>query len=85
MVSAAMLHRVGVPSSVKDPTTSFRVYSRNALEKCWREVVDFDGYAFFGGIIAVAASQKLIVSEVPIWFRPIRSFLSNLIFRILFF
>jgi 2-polyprenyl-3-methyl-5-hydroxy-6-metoxy-1,4-benzoquinol methylase len=69
-VSAAMLHRVGVPSSVKDPTTSFRVYSRNALEKCWREVVDFDGYAFFGGIIAVAASQKLIVSEVPIRFRP---------------
>jgi SAM-dependent methyltransferase len=69
-VSATMLHRVGVPSSVKDPTTSFRVYSRSALEKCWREVIDFDGYAFFGGIIAVAASENLSISEVPIRFRP---------------
>jgi 2-polyprenyl-3-methyl-5-hydroxy-6-metoxy-1,4-benzoquinol methylase len=69
-VSAAMLHRVGVPSSVKDPTTSFRVYSRNALEKCWREVIDFNGYAFFGGVIAVATSFNLSVSEVPIRFRP---------------
>ena len=31
-VSAMMLHRVGVPSSIKDPTTSFRVYSRTAIE-----------------------------------------------------
>jgi phospholipid N-methyltransferase len=68
--SAMMLHRVGVPASVKDPTTSFRVYGRNALEKCWREVIDFDGYAFFGGIISIAASQRLEITEVPIRFRP---------------
>ncbi len=69
-VSAFMLHRVGVPSAIKDPTTSFRVYSRHALELTCREVIDFSGYAFFGGIIAVASSQGLKISEVPIHFRP---------------
>ena len=69
-VSAIMLHRVGVPSAIKDPTTSFRVYSRQALELSCREVIDFSGYAFFGGIIAVASSQGLKISEVPIHFRP---------------
>jgi 2-polyprenyl-3-methyl-5-hydroxy-6-metoxy-1,4-benzoquinol methylase len=69
-VSAIMLHRVGVPSAIKDPTTSFRVYSRQALELSCREVIDFSGYAFFGGIIAVAASQGLKITEVPIHFRP---------------
>jgi 2-polyprenyl-3-methyl-5-hydroxy-6-metoxy-1,4-benzoquinol methylase len=69
-ISAIMLHRVGVPTSIKDPTTSFRVYSRKALELSCREVIDFSGYAFFGGIIAVAASQGLKITEVPIHFRP---------------
>ena len=69
-LSAFLLHRVGVPSTVKDPTTSFRVYGRSALEKTMREVIDFKGYAFFGGVIACAASHSLKISEVPIRFRP---------------
>jgi protein-L-isoaspartate O-methyltransferase len=69
-LSAFLLHRVGVPSTVKDPTTSFRVYGRSALEKTMREVIDFKGYAFFGGIISCAASHSLKISEVPIRFRP---------------
>ena len=69
-VSAAMLHRVGVPSSVKDPTTSFRVYSRNALEDSFKQVIDFNGYAFFGGMIAVSNSNGKKITEVPIQFRP---------------
>jgi protein-L-isoaspartate O-methyltransferase len=35
-----------------------------------REVIDFKGYAFFGGVIACAASNSLKISEVPIRFRP---------------
>jgi len=69
-VSAVLLHRVGVPSAIKDPTTSFRVYGRTALETTMREVIDFKGYAFFGGVIACAASNGLKISEVPIRFRP---------------
>lgn len=68
--SSFMLHRVGVPSKIKDPTSSFRVYSRSALEVTMRDVIDFKGYAFFGGIIASAASHHLKISEVPIRFRP---------------
>lgn len=69
-LSTFLLHRVGVPSTIKDPTTSFRVYGRSALEKTMREVIDFKGYAFFGGVIACAASHSLKISEVPIRFRP---------------
>ena len=69
-VSAMMLHRVGVPSSVKDPTTSFRVYSRSAIEASFNTVTDFNGYAFFGGMIAVSSSEGAKISEVPIQFRP---------------
>lgn len=69
-VSAVLLHRVGVPSTIKDPTTSFRVYGRPALEKTMREVIDFRGYAFFGAVIACAAANGLKISEVPIRFRP---------------
>ena len=69
-VSAFLLHRVGVPRTVKDPTTSFRVYGRNALDATMREVIDFKGYAFFGGVIACAASNDLKISEIPIRFRP---------------
>lgn len=69
-VSASMLHRVGVPSSVKDPTTSFRVYSRSAIEASFKTVTDFNGYAFFGGMIAVSNSEGAKISEVPIQFRP---------------
>lgn len=69
-VSAMILHRVGVPFSVKDPTTSFRVYSRSAIEASFKTVTDFNGYAFFGGIIAVSSSEGVKISEVPIQFRP---------------
>jgi len=68
--SATLLHRVGVPGTIKDPTTSFRVYGRSTLIKTMREVIDFKGYAFFGGVIACAASSGLKISEVPIRFRP---------------
>ena len=69
-VSAKMLHLVGVPSSVKDPTTSFRVYSRSSIESSFKTVTDFNGYAFFGGMIAVSNSEGAKISEVPIQFRP---------------
>jgi protein-L-isoaspartate O-methyltransferase len=69
-VSAVLLHRVGVPNTIKDPTTSFRVYGRTALEATMREVIDFKGYAFFGGVIACASSNGFKISEVPIRFRP---------------
>lgn len=69
-VSATMLHSVGVPTSVKDPTTSFRVYSRSAIEASFKTVTDFNGYAFFGGMIAVSSSEGAKISEVPIQFRP---------------
>lgn len=69
-VSSFLLHRVGVPRTIKDPTTSFRVYGRSTLIKTMREVIDFKGYAFFGGVIACAASSGLKISEVPIRFRP---------------
>ncbi len=69
-VSAMMLHRVGVPSSIKDPTTSFRVYSRTAIEASFKTVTDFNGYAFFGGMIAVSNSEGAKITEVPIQFRP---------------
>lgn len=69
-VSAMLLHRVGVPSSIKDPTTSFRVYSRSAIEASFKTVTDFNGYAFFGGMIAVSSSEGAKISEVPIQFRP---------------
>ena len=69
-VSAILLHRAGVPTSVKDPTTSFRVYSRYAIEASFRSVTDFNGYAFFGGMIAVSSSNGAKITEVPIQFRP---------------
>lgn len=69
-VSASMLHRVGVPSSEQDPTTSFRLYSRDALEHSFKEVIDFNGYAFFGGIFAVSNSSVKKITERPIRFRP---------------
>jgi hypothetical protein len=65
-----MLHRVGVPSTIKDPTTSFRVYSRTAIEASFKTVTDFNGYAFFGGMIAVSNSEGAKITEVPIQFRP---------------
>jgi protein-L-isoaspartate O-methyltransferase len=68
--SAFFLHRVGVPRSIKDPTTSFRVYGRSSLETTMRDVIDFKGYAFFGGVIACAGAKGLKISEVPIRFRP---------------
>jgi dolichol-phosphate mannosyltransferase len=69
-VSAKMLHLAGVPSSIKDPTTSFRVYSRSSIESSFKSVTDFNGYAFFGGMIAVSNSAGAKISEVPIQFRP---------------
>lgn len=69
-VSAKMLHLVGVPSSVKDPTTSFRVYNRSSIEASFKTVTDFNGYAVFGGMIAVSSSNGAKITEVPIQFRP---------------
>lgn len=68
--SAAALHLAGVPGHVKDPTTSFRVYGRSAVEAVRRDVVGFGGFSFFGAIIALASSRGFTVSETPIIFRP---------------
>ena len=68
--SATMLHHVGVPSSVKDPTTSFRVYSRSAIEASHKKVTDLNGDVFFGGMIAVPSSEGAKIREVLIQFRP---------------
>jgi len=77
-VSGFCLHLVGVPRDVKDSTTSFRVYSRNAVAKLQRDLVGFNGFSFFGASIAIAAAQGLKVTEIPIHFRPRLSGVSNL-------
>ena len=68
--SAVALHFAGVPRAVKDPTTSFRVYSREAVEAVRRDVTGFGGFSFFGAAIALAAARGLTVTETPIIFRP---------------
>ncbi|MFM8793673.1 MAG: glycosyltransferase [Acidimicrobiales bacterium] len=67
---ATVLHGAGVPRHVKDPTTSFRVYSRRAVEAVHRDLAGFDGFSFFGAAVAVAAARGMTVSESPIVFRP---------------
>ena len=67
---ATVLHGAGVPRHVKDPTTSFRVYSRRTLEAVHRDLAGFDGFSFFGAAVAVAAARGLSVAESPIVFRP---------------
>lgn len=68
--SAVVLHRAGVPRHVKDPTTSFRVYSRTTLDTVRRDLVGFDGFSFFGAAISLAAARGLCIIETPIVFRP---------------
>lgn len=68
--SALALHLAGVPRHVKDPTTSFRVYSRDAVEAIRRDIVGFGGFSFFGAAIALANSRGFTVNETPIIFRP---------------
>jgi 2-polyprenyl-3-methyl-5-hydroxy-6-metoxy-1,4-benzoquinol methylase len=78
--SAKCLHLAGVPRHVKDPTTSFRVYGRKALETISRDLVGFNGFSFFGASIALAESSGLKVVETPIHFRPRLAGNSNLRF-----
>lgn len=80
-VSAEFLHLAGVPRHVKDPTTSFRVYSRTAANSMTRDLVGFTGFSFFGATIAVASARGLKVVETPIHFRPRLSGSSNLRFK----
>lgn len=80
-VSAMCLHMAGVPRHVKDPTTSFRVYSRNVLESLSRDLVGFNGFSFFGASIALAESSGFKVVETPIHFRPRMAGNSNLKFN----
>ena len=68
--SSIALRTAGVPWSVKDPTTSFRVYDRRTAEILIRELVGFNGFSFFGAGIAVAAAYGIEVNESPIHFRP---------------
>ena len=68
--SAFVLHFAGVPRAVKDPTTSFRVYSRRTVLSVRRELVGFGGFSFFGAAIAIANARGLRVTETPIVFRP---------------
>lgn len=69
-ISALALRATSVPWHVKDPTTSFRVYSKDAIESCLRDTVGFGGFSFFGSIIAVVAADGRKIVEVPIHFRP---------------
>lgn len=69
-ISALALRITAVPWHVEDPTTSFRVYSKDVIESCLRDTVGFGGFSFFGSIIAVAAADGRKVVEVPIHFRP---------------
>jgi len=69
-VSALALRTTSVPWHVKDPTTSFRVYSKGAIETCLRDTIGFNGFSFFGSIIAIAAANGKKVVEVPIHYRP---------------
>ena len=68
--SAFALHFAGVPTHVKDPTTSFRVYNRSTVELIRRELVGFTGFSFFGAAISIANARGLAVIETPIIFRP---------------
>jgi precorrin-6B methylase 2 len=68
--ASKILHQVGVDNKIKDPTTSFRVYSKRALELVSREAIDLEGFAFFGGSVAICCSDGLSIAEVPIDFRP---------------
>lgn len=69
-VSALALRSTSVPWHVRDPTTSFRVYSKDMIETCLRDTVGFSGFSFFGSIVAIAAANGRKVVEVPIHFRP---------------
>lgn len=69
-LAAFVLHRAGVESRIKDPTTSFKIYSRDAVKLVRREAIDLDGFAFFGGAIAIGCSDGLLIAETPIDFRP---------------
>ncbi len=77
-LSSIALRLNGVPWHVKDPTTSFRVYSRGAINTISRELAGFGGFSFFGAAIAVADKSGLVVREVPIHFRPRLAGSSNL-------
>jgi len=69
-ISALALRMTSVPWHIKDPTTSFRVYSKDVIEACLRDTFGFSGFSFFGSIIAVAAANEKKFIEVPIHFRP---------------
>lgn len=69
-ISALALRATSVPWHVKDPTTSFRIYSKDVIETCLRDTFGFSGFSFFGSIIAIAAANGKKVVEVPIHFRP---------------
>jgi 2-polyprenyl-3-methyl-5-hydroxy-6-metoxy-1,4-benzoquinol methylase len=75
---AFALHLAGVPAHVKDPTTSFRAYSRRTVEAIRRDLEGFGGFSFFGAAVAVAHARGLSVSETPIVFRPRIGGASNL-------
>jgi len=59
-----------VPWHIKAPTTSFRVYSKDVIETCFRDTFGFSEFSFFRSIIAVAAANEKKFIEVPIHFRP---------------
>lgn len=76
--SSVALHFAGVPSHVKDPTTSFRIYSREVIKSISRDLVGFSGFSFFGASIAIANASNYKIIETPIHFRPRLSGQSNL-------
>ena len=56
---------------VKDATTSFRIYSPEALRfLLTTDSRRYRGYSFFSTTIALAEAAGLSITEVPIEFRP---------------
>lgn len=55
---------------VSDSTTSFRVYSPEAVAVLLEEALPDETYGFFSAMVAVVQARGFAVDEVPITFRP---------------
>jgi SAM-dependent methyltransferase len=55
---------------VSDSTTSFRVYSPDAVAVLLEESLPHETYGFFSAMVAVVQAHGFAVDEVPITFRP---------------
>jgi 2-polyprenyl-3-methyl-5-hydroxy-6-metoxy-1,4-benzoquinol methylase len=56
--------------SVRDTTTSFRVYHPDVARLLTPANVPVEGYAFYSAVVAITQAHGFSVDEVPITFRP---------------